>query len=132
MSIRTRITLVGLGIVTVVICCLSGTLFGLISRGLETDRDALLAARTDQLLAGLAEASADDLTPSTVLAQMDPRSSVDIFTMVLDSSGAPLQYTGAVDGRPLRIPTETLEAATRDGRAIASIPVDPDEGVVAL
>ena len=54
MSIRTRITLVGLGIVTIVICCLSGTLFGLISRGIGTDRNELLSARTDQLLAGVA------------------------------------------------------------------------------
>jgi len=132
MSIRTRITLVGLGIVTVVICCLSGTLFGLISRGIGTDRDELLSARTDQLLAGVAAATADDLAPATVLAQVDPRSSVDIFTMVLSSSGEPLQYTGAVEGEPLRIPGSVLDAARRDGRASASVPVDGDVPVFVL
>ncbi|HEY7223288.1 MAG TPA: HAMP domain-containing sensor histidine kinase [Micromonosporaceae bacterium] len=123
MSIRTRITLVGLGIVTVVICCLSGTLFALISHGIETDRDALLAARADELLAGIAAAPADDLAPATVLAQIDPRTSVDVFTMVLDQNGVALQYTGSVDGRPLPIPAQTLHAATRDGSATAAVPI---------
>jgi signal transduction histidine kinase len=135
MSIRTRITLVGLGIVTVVICCLSGTLYGLISRGIGTDRDAALAARTDQLLAGVAAAKADDLVPATVLAQVDPRSSVDIFTMVLNADGAPVQYTGAVNETPLRIPPATLAAASRAGRATASIPIAggaPGEAVFVL
>jgi signal transduction histidine kinase len=132
MSIRTRITLVGVGIVTVVICCLSATLFTLISRGLDTDRDALLSARSNELVAGVAGADAADFAPATVLAQIDPRSSVDIFTMVLTADGTALQYTGQIDGQPLRIPTETLAAAQRDGRAAASIPVaggQPDEAV---
>jgi two-component system, OmpR family, sensor kinase len=131
-SIRTRITLVGVGIVTVVICCLSATLFALISRGLDTDRDTLLSARADELVAGIADADANDFAPATVLAQIDPRSSVDIFTMVLADDGTVLQYTGQVDGQPLRIPAETLAVAQRDGRAAASIPVSggqPDEAV---
>jgi signal transduction histidine kinase len=135
MSIRTRITLVGLGIVTVVICCLSATLFGLISQGIETDRDELLAARADALLAAVAAAEAEDLAPSTVLAQVDPRSSVDIFAMVLDVRGRPLQYTGVVDGQPLPIPAATLQAAQRDGSASAAIPIDsgaPGEAVHVL
>ena len=55
MSIRTRITLVGVGIVMLVICCLSTTLFALISRGLDTDRDTALAGAGDELAAGLAD-----------------------------------------------------------------------------
>jgi len=135
MSIRARITLVGLGIVTVVICCLSATLFGLIAGGIDTDRNERLAARTDELLAGVAAADADELGPGTVLAPVDPRSSVDIFTMVLDAQGRPLQYTGIVDGRPLPIPAATLRAADQDGSAMASIPVDsgaPGESVHVL
>jgi signal transduction histidine kinase len=135
MSIRTRITLVGLGIVTVVICCLSATLFGLISQGAETDRNALLAARTEALLAAVAAADVEELGPGPVLAQVDPRSSVDIFTMVLDAQGRPLQYTGVVDGEPLRIPPATLQAAQRDGSTTAAIPIDsggPDEAVHVL
>ncbi len=52
--------------------------------------------------------------------------------MVLAADGTVLQYTGQVDGQPLRIPAETLAAARRDGRAAASIPVaggQPDEAV---
>jgi len=131
-SIRTRITLVGVGIVTLVICCLSGTLFGLISRGLDTDRDKLLAARADELVAGIATAAEADFAPATALAPIDPRSNVDIFTMVLAEDGTPLRHTGEVDGAPIRVPPETLAAARRDGRATASVPVaggQPGEAV---
>jgi two-component system OmpR family sensor kinase len=123
MSIRTRITLVGVGIVTLVICCLSSTLFTLISRGLDTDRDALLAARANDLAAGVSRASTEDLAGANLLAPIDPRSNVDIFTMVLAADGTPLQYTGAIDGVPVRVPANVLAAAQRDGQAAASVPV---------
>jgi len=132
MSIRTRITLMALGIVTLVICCLSGGLYGLISRGIETDRDTLLSARADQLLAGIAAAHESDLAPATVLAQVDPRSSVDVFTMILDQDGTALQFTGAVDGRPLAIPASTLATASRFGSASTSIGIDGGESVYVL
>ncbi len=124
LSIRTRITWMGLAIVTVVICCLSGTLFGLISQGLDTDRDKALIARADELAAGVAEADPENLKPSRALALIDPRSSVDIFTMLLDEDGTPLQYSGGIDGQPLRIPPATLAAARTDGSAAVSIPVE--------
>ncbi len=123
MSIRTRITLVGVGIVMLVICCLSTTLYALISRGLDTDRDTALSARVTELATGVAEAEADAFAPATVLGQVDPRSSVDMFTMVLAADGTPLQYTGQVDGEPIRIPDETLAAARRDSAAAATIPI---------
>jgi two-component system, OmpR family, sensor kinase len=132
MSIRTRITLVGVGIVTLVICCLSSTLFALISRGLDTDRDTALAARADELSAGIAAAPASAFAPTTSLAHIDPRSTVDIFTMVLAADGTPLQYTGEVDGAPIRVPQSTLDAAGRDGAAAVSVSVaggQPDEVV---
>jgi hypothetical protein len=91
MSIRARITLVGLGIVMLVICCLSATLFALVSSGLDTDRDAKLAARADEVVASLAAAARADLTspPAPLaLAPIDPRSSVDTFVMVLAGDGA--------------------------------------------
>jgi signal transduction histidine kinase len=132
MSIRTRITLVALGIVTVVICCLSGSLYGLIYRSIETDRNTLLSARSDQLLAAVAAASPADLAPSPVLAQVDPRSSVDVFTMILDRDGTPLQYTGGVNGHPLPIPAVTLAAASHDGSATALIPIDGSDPVYVL
>jgi two-component system OmpR family sensor kinase len=122
-SIRSRITLVGVGIVTVVICCLSSTLFALISRGLDTDRDGVLAARADELAAGIATAPADAFAPATSLARIDPRSNVDVFTMVLAADGTPLQYTGEVDGAPVHIAQSTLDSARRDGTAAVSVPV---------
>ncbi len=123
MSIRTRITLVGVGIVTVVICCLSTSLFALISRGLDADRDTQLAARADAAAASIAAADAGAFAPSRALAPVDPRSSVDVFVMVLAADGSVISSTGAIDGRPPAVPGEVLAAARRDGAAASSIPI---------
>src|SRR6185369_15835198 len=104
MSIRTRITLVGVGIVTVVICCLSSSLFALLSRGIDADRDTALSARADAAAASLATASRSDFAPARALAPVDPRSSVDIFLNVLADDGTQLMATGDVGGTPLAVP----------------------------
>ena len=102
MSIRTRITLLGVGIVTLVICCLSASLFGLISRGLDTDRDRQLAARAEEAVASIALAGAADFTPAGPLAPIDPRSNVDVFIMVLDADGiVAVGYDTAPEGNRL-------------------------------
>jgi two-component system OmpR family sensor kinase len=119
MSIRARITLVGVGIIVVVICCLSSSLFALISRGLDTDRDAQLAARANEAATSLATAAREDFKPTRPLAPIDPRSSVDTFVMVLIADGSVVSTTGT----SLSVPAEVLAAAGRDGRAAASIPV---------
>jgi signal transduction histidine kinase len=123
MSIRTRITLAGVGIVTLVICCLSATLFALISGGLGTDQDAQLSARADEVVANLATAERSDLNASASLAPIDPRSHVDIFVTVLADDGSVLAATGEIAGAPLRVPADVLETARREGRAAASIPI---------
>jgi signal transduction histidine kinase len=132
MSIRTRITLVGVGIVTLVICCLSGTLFTLVSGGLTANNDSQLSARADAAVASLGNAGRSAFTPSAPLAPIDPRTSVDPFTMVLLSDGAVLSTTGEVDGQPLTVPADVLASAARTGSAAASIPVAggaPNESV---
>jgi two-component system OmpR family sensor kinase len=123
MSIRSRITLVGVGIVTLVICCLSASLFALISGGLDTDRDKKLAARADEAVASLASAPREDFAPQKALAPIDPRSSVDTFTMVLDSNGTVLSSSGEVDGAAVSVPAEVLAKARQDGSAVGTIPV---------
>jgi signal transduction histidine kinase len=123
MSIRTRITLVGVGIVTVVICCLSSSLFALVSRGLDADRDTQLAARAQAAVASLASAGRADFTPGRPLAPIDPRSSVDIFVTVLGADGTVLSTTGEIDGRSVAVPADVLAGAARTGQAAASLPV---------
>jgi two-component system, OmpR family, sensor kinase len=123
MSIRMRVTLVGVGVVTLVICCLSVSLFALIARGLEGDRDKQLVARADEAVHSLNTASRADLQPSRPVAPVDPRSSVDIFVMVLDSGGAVLSTTGLVDGAPVSVPMSTLDSARTSGQAATSVPV---------
>jgi two-component system, OmpR family, sensor kinase len=128
MSIRTRIMLAGVGIVMVVICCLSSSLYALISRGLGNDRDTELSARADAAVASLASVPPADLAPSRALAPIDPRSSVDIYLVVLADDGTVLSSTGLGPA----LPAELLAAARRDGRAAASIPLpggQPDETV---
>jgi hypothetical protein len=126
MSIRARITLLGLGLVTVVICCLSASLFALISQGLDSDHDEELAKRADASVASIATAPADSFTPRpSPLAPIDPTSSVDIFTTVLAADGTVLWTTGV----PLAVPPEALAAAQRDGRAWGSVPLTDKEGV---
>jgi two-component system, OmpR family, sensor kinase len=127
MSIRARITLVGVAVVMLVICCLSATLFGLLSFGLNTDRDQRLAVRADLALASVATASAAQLTPGPSLAPLDPRSSVDIFVMVLAADGTVLYTTGELDGTAPAVAPATLEAARTTGRATASIPITGGE-----
>jgi two-component system OmpR family sensor kinase len=132
MSIRTRITLVGVGIVTVVICCLSSSLFALISHGLDADRDTELSARADAAVASLGTAARADFAPARALAPIDPRSSVDIFLVVLADDGTQLSATGDVGGTPLAVPATVLTAARRDGTAAGSVPLaggQPDESV---
>jgi len=123
MSIRTRITLAGVGIVTLVICCLSVSLFALISSGLGSDTESQLAARADAAVNGIATASSEDLRPVRSVAPVDPRTSVDIFLMVLDADGGVLSSTGLVDGVAPAVPTSALQAAQRDGRAAVSVPL---------
>jgi signal transduction histidine kinase len=119
MSIRTRIMLAGVGIVTVVICCLSSSLFALISSGLGNDRDTELSARADAAVASLATATREDLAPTRAVAPIDPRSSVDIYLVVLADDGTVLSSTGLGPA----IPPGLLAAARRDGHAAASVPL---------
>jgi signal transduction histidine kinase len=119
MSIRTRITLAGVGIVTVVICCLSSSLFGLISRGLGSDRDTELSVRADAAVASLATASRADLAPTRALAPIDPRSSVDIYLSVLADDGTVLSSSGLGPA----VPATVLDAVRRDGHAGVSLPL---------
>jgi signal transduction histidine kinase len=123
MSIRARVTLVGVGIVTLVICCLSASLYALIANGLGADRDKQLAARADEAVAELAAAARDDFEPGRVLAPVDPRSSMDVFVIVLDGAGAVLSSTGAVDGAVPAVPASARADADRVGQAAVSVPL---------
>jgi two-component system, OmpR family, sensor kinase len=128
MSIRTRITLIGLGVVGLVLCCFSVTLFGLVSSGLTTDRDKQLSQRAEGAVSSLALAGRPDLAPVTDLAPVDVSSSVDIFVMVLDSSGTVLRSGGSYLGAPPRIPAQLLAQADRSGAVAATVRLDDAGG----
>jgi signal transduction histidine kinase len=123
LSIRTRITLVGVGVVSLVLCCFSASLFGLISRGLDTDRDKQLSARADAAVTSIATAAKADLAASADPAPIDPRSSVDIYLMVLGPDGTVLRSGGEVDGAPVGVPIDALKEADQNGAAAATVPI---------
>src|SRR5262249_31124786 len=93
--------------------------YALISRGLGNDRDTELSARADAAVVSLATASRADLTPARAIAPIDPRSSVDIYLVVLADDGTVLSSTGLGPA----IPSEVLTQARHAGRAAASVPL---------
>lgn len=127
MSIRTRVALFGLGVVTVALVVFSVLLYGLIAQGIGVDQDEQLATRAEQAVASLAGADPAALVAAgsaLAPAPLDPRSSVDPFLVVLDDQGGPISSTAAVDGSVPVIPPDVLAAADRTGSATATVRVD--------
>jgi hypothetical protein len=121
MSLRWRVSLLGMGVVVLVLCCFSASLFALMSRGIGADRDKQLQERADAAVVSMAAAGADALSPFVVLAPVDAGTSVDIFLMVTDEDGVVAFSTGEVAGAPPKIPVSTLASAARDGDAVTVV-----------
>ncbi len=123
MSIRTRITLFGLAVVTVAVTLFCLLVYGLISKGVGEDRDEALAVRATDAVAALADAqpSALEVGPDPLpVAPIDPGISTDPFLIVLDADGRVISSTGAVAGQPPVIPASVLAAADA-GSATATV-----------
>jgi len=113
-SIRSRITLFGLGVLSGVLVLFSVGVYALLASGTREQQDKALVQRAQQALTGVATAAPADLEPTAArpgLAAVDPRSSNDIFVMVLDAGGAPIVSGGEIDGRAPTVPPEVLHTA---------------------
>jgi len=119
-SIRKRITLFGLVILSGILVLFCIGVYALLAAGARNNQDKTLADRGDQALVALAAADPADLQPGTARpgpAAVDPRTSNDIFVIVLDANGDPIVSGGAVDGRAPAVPRSLLDAASAAGQA---------------
>jgi len=125
MSIRVRLALFGLLVVTLTLAAFTLAFYGLFAAGGSNGQDQQLATRADQAVEALATAGRDEFTPRTVPAPVNPAESIDVFVIVLDAAGAPLSSTGEIDGAAPVIPAGVLAAADAKGKAIATIETTP-------
>jgi two-component system, OmpR family, sensor kinase len=132
MSLRTRITLYGLGIVAVVLAVISAVWILLIAGSMPQNQDKELAARASAAVDAVQHAAAGDLVARPPLAPADLATSREITVAVLDGGGAVLSSTGVVGARPPQVPSELLVRARADGSATATVPVATLAGTVPL
>jgi len=123
-SIRTRIALFGLAVVTLAVALFCLLVYALIAQGIGVDRDEQLATRADSAIASLGTTAAESLQPDgspLTIAPIDPGSSTDPFLIVLDAKGTPISSTGAVAGKIPLIPASLLAAADANGSAVGTL-----------
>jgi signal transduction histidine kinase len=126
-SIRVRLALFGLLVVTLTLAAFTLAFYGLFAAGSGNGQDQQLAERADQAVAALSVAPAEEFAPRVVPAPVDPAHSLDVFVMVLGPEGKPLTSTGEIDGEAPSIPADVLAAADAEGKAITTI--EPAPGV---
>jgi len=127
MSIRSRITLFGIGVVAAGLVVFCVGIFVLLAAGVRNTQDQALTERARQAVASLV--AADSLTAATgpTLAPIDARVSTDVFVVVLGPQGTVLAGTGVVDGKVPAITPGLLAAADAAGSARGT--VEPASGV---
>ncbi|HTJ35121.1 MAG TPA: HAMP domain-containing sensor histidine kinase [Dactylosporangium sp.] len=111
MSIRARITLFGLAVVTPVLGLFCAAVFLLLAAGAGTGQDTALAARADAAAGSLTALPEASGAPAPAAA--DLRVSDEIAIVVYDAAGRPLYATGRVGG------TVPLVARDRDKSTVS-------------
>ena len=127
MSIRARVTLFGLVVLSTVLVLFCVAVFVLLAASAGQTQDQALDLRARQAVASLAGADPGDFTGTARpgLVPVDPRHSTDVFVVVLDAAGTPLASGGVVDGRPPAVPSSVLQTAGATGRARATVTATP-------
>lgn len=121
MSIRTRVTLYGIGVVSLVLVVISGLFYALIVGSVPQNQDKELADRAVRAVASLDSAPADALVARPPLAPVDAATATEVTVVVLDEAGTVLATTGVVGAAAPVIPADVLERARRDGSAAATV-----------
>jgi signal transduction histidine kinase len=116
MSIRARVALFGLGVVTVALAAFCALVFALLAAGVPENQDKALAQRATQAADGLHLPATPQPVPP---AATDPGVSGEIYVVLLDREGALLVATGL----PPRVDADVLAKATRDGSAAATLDI---------
>lgn len=123
MSIRTRVTLFGLGVVALLLVVVSVLFLVLVVGTGGQGQDEALAARAEAALASLRSAPAADFTSRAPLAPADAATGEEIVVVVLDDRGAVLATDGVVDGVAPTVPAGMRTRADRNGRAGGTVAV---------
>ena len=125
MSIRTRVTLYGIGIVALVLAAISALWILLIGGSVPENQDKELAARATAAVVAVQGATDAQLVARPPLAPTDLATSREIVLVVLTADGTVLSSTGVVAGRSPTVPAELLDRAGREGSAVSTVPVGP-------
>ena len=125
MSIRVRLALFGLLVVTLTLILFSAALYALFNAAGQSGQDDQLAERAGQVLIALETATQDEFSPRSVPAPVNAGESNDLFTVLLSADGKPISSTGEVEGAIPGIPADVLAAAKTDGEAVSTIEAAP-------
>ncbi|MEA2682043.1 MAG: hypothetical protein QOK05_371, partial [Chloroflexota bacterium] len=123
LPIRARIALFGAVVVLVAVVIFGALVDILFERSVFAQQEQTLQRRTQAMVSAPAGRPADGRTrgvprgldPQRVEAPVDLRNSNDTFTEFFDKSGGVIFTTGEIDGRPPRVSTTLLSAATPAG-----------------
>jgi two-component system, OmpR family, sensor kinase len=123
MSIRTRVTRYGIGVVALVLGVISALFLLLVAGSVPQNQDKELAERAVAAVAAV-ESGAEPVARAP-LGAVDLATSTDFVTIVLDTDAAVLASTGVVDGRPPVVPADVLTTARTTGEAAATVTAGP-------
>ncbi|HET8658445.1 MAG TPA: HAMP domain-containing protein, partial [Micromonosporaceae bacterium] len=122
MSIRLRVTLYGIGVVSLVLVVISGLFYALVVGSVPQNQDKELAERAGRAVASLDRAPAAALVARPPVVPVDAAAATEVTVVVLDETGAVLATTGVVDGAAApAVPAAVLERARRDRTAAATV-----------
>lgn len=119
MSLRLRLALFGAAVVALTLLLFGGLLYGLFSRGVQTNQDDLLRTRAAQAVLALEGVS--DLSPQTPLVPADLKTSTEVFVEVLAPDGSLIYTTAQVNGLAPQAPSDLLSAASAHGGSFATV-----------
>jgi two-component system OmpR family sensor kinase len=119
MSLRLRLALFGAAVVALALVLFGLALYGLFARGVNTNQDDALRSRARAAATSLRSTSTG-LTPVSLIAPADLRTSTDVFVEVLGPDGTPTYSTAALDGAPPAVSPGLLTAAMRQHGAFAT------------
>jgi two-component system, OmpR family, sensor kinase len=96
-------------------------LYGLFSRGVNTNQDDALRARAHSAITTLASTSPSDLQPRPLLVPDDVRNSTDVFVELLAPDWRVIYSSAQLDGSPPAVPAQLrAQAAGASGGAFAT------------
>ena len=125
MSIRVRLAMFGLLVVTLTLAAFVAVFYGLIAAGGPNNQDQQLSERLDQAASSLESAAPDEFEPHAATAPVDPDESTELFLILVREDGRPISSTGAVNGAFPELPPEELAAAASEGESVSTLELAP-------